>query len=64
MSRQMGLDLIFPSKVLGANSARKHFLCMDESDMLSYISILCESLLAMWECKITTLIVHPLSMLS
>ena len=64
MSRQMSLELISPSEALGANSARKHFLFMYVSDMLSYIRILCESLLTMWACKITTLLVHPLSMVS
>ena len=64
MSRQMSLELISPSEALGANSARKLFLCMDWSNMLSYIRILCESLLAMWACKTTTLLVHLLSMLS
>ena len=62
MSCPMSLELISPDEAAVANSAREPFLFMAVFDMLSYVRILCESLLAIWARKITTLLMHSLSM--
>ena len=64
MIRHVSLELFSPSEASVANSAREHFLFMAVFDTLPYVRILCESLLAIWACKTTALLVHPLSLLS